>query len=261
MIKLEIVSGFLGAGKTTFINNMLKGLRDEKIILVENEYGETAIDSDLIRGIQIEEITSGCICCVLKENFRTTLEKLVDYNVDRIIIEPTGISSLSQIKSSLTQKVLSRCEVSSTTIVDCENFLEQLDSYGGFFTDQIEGADEIYLSKADKVDDTTIARVKEEIKILNREADLEDLSRVKTISLIDYEMSPEKFRKVLDTITLGGYGRILRGKGFLGNMVFNIVHGRYEISEKDFKTQNKLTLIGIFEGEEIKKLFKEKIDD
>ncbi len=254
MIKIDIISGFLGAGKTTYINNMLKELRDEKIVLIENEFGDVSIDADLIKGVRIEEISSGCICCVLKENFTTTLEELIDHDIDRIIIEPTGISTLSQILSSFTQKISARCQINSiTTIVDAKNFLDQMETFGGFFTDQITNARDIYLSKVDRVDEETLSEVRRSITELNSTAVIEDISGISAISFTDYQMSPERLKEVLDSLVSGRYGRILRGKGFLGNHAFNIVNGEYELAMGE-ERENKLTLIGNLDKEKIREL-------
>lgn len=263
MIKIEIISGFLGAGKTTFINKRLKELKEkfgeEKIVLIENEFGDISIDSEfIVEGVEIEEISSGCICCVLKENFRESLEKIIENDIDRIIIEPTGLGLLGEILKILkSEKISKKCEVTSvTTIIDGKNYLEQVDIFGSFFYDQIENAKTLYISKTGDMDVEIISKVEESLKEINSKAKtIFDIKDIKSMSITDFKMDIERLKEILEKLSSEQYGKILRGKGFLENYSFNIVNGRYEIVEEGRKRNNKLILIGDLDRENIRGLF------
>lgn len=150
-IKIDIISGFLGAGKTTFLNEFVKNT-DEKIAIIENEFGDMSIDSDLIKGdFIIKELPSGCICCSLIGNFKEAILSLIEEtSLDRIIIEPSGVAMLSDI-IKLCQDI---CKYSKKemiinnviTIVDLCNFYEYEDNFGDFYLNQIKNANIILLS-------------------------------------------------------------------------------------------------------------------
>lgn len=264
MIKVEVISGFLGAGKTTFINKRLKELKEkfseEKIVLIENEFGDISIDSEfIVEGVKIEEISSGCICCVLKENFKGSLEKIIKNDIDRIIIEPTGLGMLGEILKILkSEKISQRCEiVAVTTIIDGKNYLEQVEVFGSFFTDQIENAETLYISKTDHMDVENIYEVEESLKEINSKAKtIFEIKDIKSMSIADFKIDIERLKQILETLSSEQYGKILRGKGFLGDYSFNIVNGEYEIVKEGIKRNNKLILIGNLEKENIRKLFK-----
>lgn len=263
MIKIEIISGFLGAGKTTFINKRLKELKEkfgeEKIVLIENEFGDISIDSEfIVEGVEIEEISSGCICCVLKENFRESLEKIIENDIDRIIIEPTGLGLLGEILKILkSEKISKKCEVTSvTTVIDGKNYLEQVEIFGSFFTDQIENARTLYISKIDDIEVEVISEVEESLKEINSRAKtIFEIKDIKSMSITDFKIDIERLREILETLSSEQYGKILRGKGFFESYSFNIVNGEYEIKEESIKRNNKLILIGDLDRENIKQLF------
>lgn len=263
MIKVEVISGFLGAGKTTFINKRLKELKkqfsEEKIVLIENEFGDIPIDSEfIVEGVKIEEISSGCICCVLKENFKESLEKIIEHDIDRIIIEPTGLGLLGEILKILKSENISRkCEITSvTTVIDGKNYLEQIEVFGSFFTDQIENAQTLYISKTDHMDIEIVSKVEESLKEINSKAKtIFEIKDIKSMSITDFNMDVKRFREILEELSYGQYGKVLRGKGFLENYSFNIVNGEYEIVKEGIKRNNKLILIGNLEKENITKLF------
>ncbi|WP_028856146.1 CobW family GTP-binding protein [Psychrilyobacter atlanticus] len=264
MIKVEIVSGFLGAGKTTFINKRLKELKEEfseeKIVLIENEFGDISIDSEfIVEGVKIEEISSGCICCVLKENFKESLEKIIENDIDRIIIEPTGLGILGEILKILKSKKISkRCEiVAVTTVIDGKNYLEQIEIFGSFFMDQIENAKTLYISKIDDLEVENISEIERSLKEINSKAKtIFEIKDIKSMSITDFKIDIERLKQILETLSSEQYGKVLRGKGFLGNCSFNIVNGEYELVEERVKRNNKLILIGDLDRENIRKLFK-----
>ncbi|MCS5422560.1 MULTISPECIES: CobW family GTP-binding protein [Psychrilyobacter] len=263
MIEVEIVSGFLGAGKTTFINKRLKELKgkfsEEKIVLIENEFGDISIDSEfIVEGVTIEEISSGCICCVLKENFKESLEKIIENDIDRIIIEPTGLGLLGEILKILkSEKISKKCEIASVTmVIDGKNYLEQVEIFGSFFTDQIENAKTLYISKIDDMNVESISEIEGSLKEINSRAKtIFEIKDIKSMSITDFNIDIERLRDILEELSSEQHGKILRGKGFLENYTFNIVNGEYEIREESMKRNNKLILIGDLDRENIIKLF------
>ena len=155
MTKIDIISGFLGAGKTTFIKQLLKeAISGEKVVLIENEFGEIGIDGGFLRdaGIEIREMNSGCICCSLVGDFGKSLEEvLTKYRPDRVIIEPSGVGKLSDVMKAV-RDVASEIEVmlnSAVTVVDVNKCRMYMKNFGEFFNNQIENAGTIILSRTD----------------------------------------------------------------------------------------------------------------
>ncbi|MDR1773329.1 MAG: GTP-binding protein [Clostridioides sp.] len=152
MVDLFVVSGFLGSGKTTFIKKMLEIYKNKKIAIIENEFGEVGIDGELLKndGINVVELKDGCICCSIKLNFvKNILEIINSYNPEVLIIEPTGVSMLSEVLELLeNEKIKSKCNIKPVvTIVDVINHNEYIENFGLFYEDQIEYADILLLSK------------------------------------------------------------------------------------------------------------------
>ena len=158
MTKIDIFSGFLGAGKTTLIKKLLKeALAGQKIVLIENEFGEIGIDGGFLKeaGIQITEMNSGCICCSLVGDFGEALKKVLDtYAPERILIEPSGVGKLSDVISAVGGVVSHREDVelgAFVTIVDATKAKMYIKNFGEFFNNQIENAKTIILSRTQKV--------------------------------------------------------------------------------------------------------------
>ncbi|MEG0370258.1 MAG: GTP-binding protein, partial [Hungatella sp.] len=158
MTKIDIISGFLGAGKTTFIKKLLEeAIVGEQVVLIENEFGEIGIDGGFLKnsGIEIREMNSGCICCSLVGDFgRSLSEVLVQYHPDRIIIEPSGVGKLSDVMKAV-RDVASHIEVtlnSAVTIVDAAKCKMYMKNFGEFFNNQIEYAGTIVMSRTDIAD-------------------------------------------------------------------------------------------------------------
>ena len=154
MVKINIISGFLGAGKTTLIKKLLTGfLKNEKVILVENEYGEVGVDGSFMKdaGIVINELNSGCICCTLAGDFQKSIDELIaTYHPDRILVEPTGVGKLSEIIAAI-EKCRARhddIEISgSATVVDAGKCRMYMKNFGEFFIDQVKHASTIIFSR------------------------------------------------------------------------------------------------------------------
>ena len=163
MTKIDIISGFLGAGKTTFIKKLLQeAVSGEQVVLIENEFGEIGIDGGFLKdaGVEIREMNSGCICCSLVGDFGQSLkEVLTTYHPDRIIIEPSGVGKLSDVMKAV-KDVAAEIQVtlnSAVTIVDAQKCKMYRKNFGEFFNNQIENAGTVVLSRtdiapADKVD-------------------------------------------------------------------------------------------------------------
>ncbi len=158
MTKIDIISGFLGAGKTTFIKKLLEeAISGEQVVLIENEFGEIGIDGGFLKdaGIEIREMNSGCICCSLVGDFGKSLEEvLTKYKPDRIIIEPSGVGKLSDVMKAVVD-VSADMEVelnSAVTIVDANKCKMYMKNFGEFFNNQIENAGTIVLSRTDIAD-------------------------------------------------------------------------------------------------------------
>ncbi|MDO4815807.1 MAG: GTP-binding protein [Bacillota bacterium] len=156
MTKIDIFSGFLGAGKTTLIRKLIKeGYKNEKLVLIENEFGEIAIDGGFLKdaGVQITEMNSGCICCTLVGDFTEALKKVIaEYNPDRIIIEPSGVGKLSDVARAVDS--VEGVEIGAkVTVVDAGKCRMYIRNFGEFFNDQVQHADVIVLSRTDSVSD------------------------------------------------------------------------------------------------------------
>lgn len=180
-IKVDIFSGFLGAGKTMLIKKLIKdGYYKENIAIIENEFGEVSIDGQVLKesNVKIKEINSGCICCQVTGDFKEALYEVVkDYNIERLIIEPTGIAKLSDIVKVFNGKGLENYYIDNLiTVVDAERFFVYLKNFRKFFIDQIKTAEVIVLSRTQLVNVSYLFKVKEEIRKLNPKAKVVDQS-------------------------------------------------------------------------------------
>ena len=164
MAKIDIISGFLGAGKTTLIKKLIQDVfAGQKVVLIENEFGEIGIDGGFLKeaGINITEMNSGCICCSLVGDFAQALKKVVDqFHPDHIIIEPSGVGKLSDIRSAI-ENTSKECDLeigSLVTVVDVKKVKMYMKNFGEFYNNQIESAGSIILSRTqdaskEKIDD------------------------------------------------------------------------------------------------------------
>ena len=170
MVKVDIISGFLGAGKTTLIKKLFsQAFANQKVALIENEFGEIGIDGAFLKetGVNIKEINSGCICCSLSGNFKDALKELIStYELDRIIIEPSGVGKLSEVISAVEGvdgvKVNVLC-----TVVDGNKIKMYHKNFGEFYIDQIINANSIVLSKTENFSQEKLIEVSEYIKQYN----------------------------------------------------------------------------------------------
>lgn len=264
---INIVSGFLGCGKTTFLNKVIPNMQGSNA-LIENEFGNIGIDGDLIQhSLPIKEIYSGCICCTVKENFNKALEELViDYKPDNIFIEPSGVGSLSDIL-----KVCNRVSSNSTlnvkirdviTIVDVDSFNDYSENFGSFYSDQIENAQIIFLSHFENLVDSEVEEIIEKISLINPKATIfkepwislsgeEIVETINSMESYDIELkdrpaflaankmfetfsidklrafSEEEIDKILLSLNQQEYGFIVRAKGIVQLSTKKLVYFDY----------------------------------
>ena len=174
MTKIDIISGFLGAGKTTLIKKLIEqAFKGEKLVLIENEFGEIGIDGGFLKdaGVQITEMNSGCICCSLVGDFGTALKQVItDYTPDRIIIEPSGVGKLSDVIKAV-KDVSGNLDVeldSYTTVADVSKVKIYMKNFGEFFNNQIESANTIILSRTQT---TTQDKIEKAVAIIREKND------------------------------------------------------------------------------------------
>lgn len=178
MTKVNIISGFLGAGKTTLIKKLLAGggFGGEKLVLLENEYGEVGVDGAFMKntGIQITELNSGCICCTLAGDFHDALIDLIDkYHPDRVIIEPSGVGKLSEVRNviaGLAREVEGISLEACATVCDVNRARVYARNFGEFFTDQIASAECVILSRTQMTTPEKLEKTIELIHSINPEA-------------------------------------------------------------------------------------------
>ena len=203
MVKIDIISGFLGAGKTTLIKKLLKeGFQNEQVVLIENEFGEIGIDGGFLKeaGIEIREMNSGCICCSLVGDFGVSLKEVVEkYNPDRIIIEPSGVGKLSDVIKAV-QGVQEEVDIalnSYTTVVDAKKCRMYMRNFGEFFNNQVEYAGAIIMSRTDIVDEKKAQEAMELLRSINKKAaiittPIEKLSGEKLVEVMEHPVSLEE---------------------------------------------------------------------
>ena len=175
MTKIDVFSGFLGAGKTTLIKKLLKeGYNGEKLVLIENEFGEIGIDGGFMKdaGIEVTEMNQGCICCSLVGDFGKALQKVLDeYSPDRILIEPSGVGKLSDVIKAVMDIKSDEIVLNSyTTVADATKIKMYMKNFGEFYKNQVETAKTIVLSRTQKLSEEKLAEAISMIKELNSNA-------------------------------------------------------------------------------------------
>ena len=203
MTKIDIISGFLGAGKTTFIKKLLQeAISGEQVVLIENEFGEIGIDGGFLKdsGIEIREMNSGCICCSLVGDFGASLKEVISkYHPDRILIEPSGVGKLSDVIKAVqgvaeeTGLVLN----SYTTVVDAKKCKMYMRNFGEFFNNQVEYAGAIIMSRTDIVDEAKAQAAMELLREINPKAaiittPIEKLEGAKILEVMEHPVSLEQ---------------------------------------------------------------------
>ena len=200
MVKIDIISGFLGAGKTTLIKKLLKeAFEGEQVVLIENEFGEIGIDGGFLKdaGIEIREMNSGCICCSLVGDFGASLKEVVEkYHPDRILIEPSGVGKLSDVIKAV-QGVEEDVDIqlnSYTTVVDAKKCKMYMRNFGEFFDHQVQYAGAIIMSRTDIVDEKKAMESMELLRSINEKAaiittPIEKLDGKKILEVMEHPVS------------------------------------------------------------------------
>ena len=209
--KVDIISGFLGAGKTTFIKKLLaEALSGEKVVLIENEFGEIGIDGGFLKdsGIEVREMNSGCICCSLVGDFASSLKEiLTKYTPDRVIIEPSGVGKLSDVLRAVAdvEEELEVAGNSAVTLVDVKKAKLYMKNFGEFFNNQVQYAKTIVLSRTDVADQKKIDEAIQLIREINKDATiittpLADLSGEKLLEILEHpiDLKAELFEELAE---------------------------------------------------------------
>jgi G3E family GTPase len=276
-VKITIVSGMLGAGKTTFIRQYLRGSQEKTVVLV-NDFGKAGIDGEIFSagGIESVELPSGCVCCTLKFDLITTVQRIVDtYSPDHLVIEPSGVASPSGVLEAL-DGVLSGA-VTVVGVIDASEFTELYESgmYGRFFEDQVVNADVVLINKSDLAAEEMIAATIQVVQELNPHAIVfrtvraavneplpEPAERERRISPqrahFDFEslslrveegIALSRVRSFFDEMAGGKYGDVVRAKALVRTMEgafrLDLSYGRVEMVpfEKDIPT-GRVVVIG-----------------
>ena len=256
-IKLDIVSGFLGAGKTTLIKKLVtEGYKDEKIVVLENEFGKVGIDTDILKntGVEVEEITAGCICCSSSGDFLSSMEDIINkFSPNRIIVEPTGVAKLSEILRACNDfKFKGLFEVNNIiSVLDVKRF-DFVASYSKVFVDdQIAVSKTIVLSKNIGASIKHIEDIYSYIKNININAniineDIYNISGQELVNAIENEIEEYDMHKPIDYENIelifkcfedeDTYGKVVRGKGILQNSEQNWY--KFDYVENEIQEEN-----------------------
>jgi len=277
-MKTTIVCGVLGAGKTTFLRNILSH-REGKTVVLVNEFGSAGIDGEIISagGIETVELPSGCVCCTLRFDLITTVQKIIDrFQPEHLFIEPSGVAAPSSVIEAL--ETLNVGPISVIGIVDAVEFLEDYEKelYGWFFKNQITRSDIILVNKTDLANERKTRQTISVIGALNQNALIipsvnavidpsllqhkskpqnkghspEHMMRVETVTVrIDRPLSTEDMRQVLEKLADGGYGEVLRAKALVqtgnGPFRFDLASRRISFEPFDKKVEDsRLVIIG-----------------
>ncbi|MCI8509051.1 MAG: GTP-binding protein, partial [Lachnospiraceae bacterium] len=199
MTKIDIISGFLGAGKTTLIKKLIaEGFTGEKLVLIENEFGEIGIDGGFLKdaGVQINEMNSGCICCSLVGDFGQALKQVLeDYAPDRIIIEPSGVGKLSDVMKAVADMKEEAIVINSASaVVDAMKCKMYMKNFGEFFNNQIESAGTIILSRSQKLSEEKLDAVVDMLREHNEKATIittawDDIDGKQIVAALEKEKS------------------------------------------------------------------------
>ena len=201
MTKVDIFSGFLGAGKTTLIKKLIsEGYENKNIVLIENEFGEIGVDTGFLResGIKINEMVAGCICCTLVGDFGKALNEVIEkYDPDRILIEPSGVGKLSDVIIAVQDLKNDKIQLNGfTTVVDAKRYDMYMENFGEFYRNQVEHASSIFLSHQQGMSGEELDRIAKSIRELNPEA---------TIVTTDWDqLSGAKILEVMESSAMAG---------------------------------------------------------
>lgn len=280
-MKIKIISGFLGAGKTTCVMNVLKKA-DGNMAVIINEFGDVGIDAEILtqgQAIDMVELPSGCICCTLKNDLVSAVKEIKDkFNPRRLIIEPSGLAVPSGILEAL-EPIKDEYELELEAIIgiiDADSFLPNLHSglFGDFYTDQLANSDIILINKIDLVNEKTIEAIKQELRkynahailltTVNCETDMPEFMREygtdylhlhfdhdfdSLVIASEQAYDPDLMKEVFKEMKAGKYGNIYRAKGIFkstdgGFKKMDYVQGNYDLEEFPESAGTKLIFIG-----------------
>jgi G3E family GTPase len=275
-MKTTVVCGLLGAGKTTFIRNFLRGKTERTVVLV-NDFGAAGIDGEIFSagGIESIELPSGCVCCTLKFDLITTITRIIkEFSPEHLVIEPSGVASPSGVLEALESAGVG--PVSVVGVVDATEFTELYESgtYGGFFGDQIVNSDVILLNKTDLATEAKIIEARNRIGLINPRAvlfrtknavvrdPLPDVPRTRKVratnshfhfDTVSFRFKPgvelESFKSLFVDLAQGAYGTVVRAKALVrtdqGPHRFDLVFGKIDcaIFETDVE-DSRMVVIG-----------------
>ncbi len=292
-MKVLIISGFLGAGKTTFIKTLAEKTKRDFVIL-ENEYGQEDIDSTILRensNLNIYELTEGCVCCTMKQDFATSILTIANtLDPEYLIIEPTGVAKLNNILDNIHRIQYERIVLlKPVTILDGSTFDEYMRSYGDVYTDQLKASSKIVISKIEQADAVDLQRMRQIIQSQNKHAELvlshyseqpkewwdslmsdfldpaqmsqkqsEESPELESISLTDISLdTPSKLIFFLEAVVFGVFGKIVRAKGILpcGQEVlrFDVVNRTYSVTGMDMDIKGKEKFSCVFIGTNLRR--------
>ncbi len=276
-MEIQIVSGFFGSGKTTFILNFLKKT-EKKVAVLVNEFGELSIDGDIIKtenDLEVVELPSGCICCSLRGSLPVTIDQIYEsYMPDILLIEPSGIATPSNILVAIRDAKNSGDFTVKPVIgiVDASNFMDYLVEFGNFFRDQIETSDVILINKSDLVGEMTLDMITAKINEINPTAviirtsyckfipdvegkrDILDVeSKDYILDLVSVSITPGKaisekgLKEFVQDLAEGKYGVVIRAKGFIMSDVyytFQVSGGNWTFEKCKKQVSPKAVIIG-----------------
>lgn len=287
-MKILIVSGFLGAGKTTFIKRLAEKT-SQNFVVLENDYGQENIDTALLRSaanLNVYELTEGCVCCTMKQDFATAVLTIANaLDPEYLVVEPTGVAKLSNILANIKKIQYERIVLlKPVTLVDGNTFDECRQNYGELYTDQLEAASRVVLTKMEQADSHELQRLEQEIRRRNINSELilshyasqpkawwssllsdfmdpaqvyEEkatyISDLESVALTEVSLdSPAKLVAFLEAVVFGVFGRIVRAKGFLpcgGAMLrFDVVSRTYAITGMDSEPTERASCVFIGEN-------------
>lgn len=282
LISLNLISGFLGAGKTTVVTEIISQLKDkEKIAVLVNEFGKVGIDGDILQGkeIAVKEMPEGCICCTLKGSLLAALEEIaVELKPDRLLIEPTGLAQPGQIGELLQYKDIKKYYRlgSFITVVDALNYPRYYRAMKNMATEQLKIASKVIINKIDKVDKEEIESLLQIVKEANpgcsifltkygeitsdlllegKSPNIKIAEELQKLPFLSYAYmgsglyDPEKLKEVMQKLVKGEYGEVIRAKGFfkISNnrlLQVDLVMNEVNYQPVDMEVQSKFITIG-----------------
>ena len=250
-MKILLVSGFLGAGKTTFIKKMAKNINLEFVVL-ENEYADIGIDGDFLdeKNLNVWEMSEGCICCSMKGDFKSSIKKIYfEINPEYLVIEPTGVGMLSSIIENIREINNNDIEIlSPLTLIDITSFNEYLETFNNFFIDNLKNTGKVILTKLENYNPFDIENIKNEISKINNNLEI-ITDDYRTFSKENINLKTmDELGLLLNRLVNGDFGKIYRAKGIVkidgywGK--FNLVYKNFEMEPITDAKGTKIVIIG-----------------